>query len=315
MVAAAARGRQGCPRQRGRQGSSGSASTGGSAASARTAAAAATASTCGCAASARTAAAPASVSTGGCAACARTAAATSSACTGESAAVARSAAVAASASTGGCAPPVHGLRLRARAARCGCAGEGSGRAGEGSGRARRCGRTGERDGSASASGCTSGGDAGVWHVCVSLCALFVFLLLVLLITRISTKARAEAGERWAHPLGGLSCMNKLWDLTGAATVYTFLLQPRRFAYGTQKRPRRKHRWCCVGYSTLSVTWKRQRTGARRSSTRSLHRVLGSAGAWRAHGGAVCVCISLRSTRAGVCQGRVRAETRECQPYQ
>ena len=204
------------------------------------------------------------------------------------------------------AHPVHGLPLRE--GRCGCAGEGSGRAGEGSGRARRCGRTGERDGSASASGCT-GGDAGVWRV--YLCAL----LLVLNHAILKTKARAEEGERWAHPLGGLSCMNKLWDLTGAATVYTFLLQPRRFAYGTQKRPRRKHRWCCVGYSTLSVTWKRQRTGARRSSTRSLHRVLGSAGAWRAHGGAVCVCISLRSTRAGVCQGRVRAETRECQPYQ
>ena len=52
-------------------------------------------------------------------------------------------------------------------------------------------------GSASASGRT-GGDAGVWRV--YLCAL----LLVLNHAILKTKARAEEGERWAHPLGGLS---------------------------------------------------------------------------------------------------------------
>jgi hypothetical protein len=56
-----------------------------------------------------------------------------------------------------------------------------------------CGRTGERDGSASASGCT-GGDAGVWRV--YLCALLLVLNHAIL-----NKARAEEG---AHPLGGLS---------------------------------------------------------------------------------------------------------------
>jgi hypothetical protein len=66
-----------------------------------------------------------------------------------------------------------------------------------SGRARRCGRTGERDGSASASGCTDG-DAEVWRV--YLCAL----LLVLNHAILNKSTRAEEGERWAHPLGGLS---------------------------------------------------------------------------------------------------------------
>jgi hypothetical protein len=59
---------------------------------------------------------------------------------------------------------------------------------------------GERDGSASANGCASGG------VC-RVCTFVIFCKY--LITRFSTKARAEEGERGAHPLGGLSYLSRV----------------------------------------------------------------------------------------------------------